>query len=496
MGKFLILVLVALALVQLSGATEQEAEKQISLLENQEDLQIQELADPKRRKKNKAGKKKKGNKGGKRKRKAKQARRKAKKGKRNGKGKRNNKKSGRKARRGKQGKKGKKIKVNARRNQNREAGCEAGCSELLVGMMKAARKQNTYLKQFNRIVNGQKQAAKKGLKKDNFNSNATDGPLNLLITAGGGNKSELTCAGSKTNKAALLMANLTAKLDACETDLGTKCNTSAFSVIKPEWSACNSSMLAFKAASDECMKLSGAGVCTCFNATATVALQKKVENCSGTEMAAASASDGKLKKACIKTYGACRQGGESIRPVLAACQPGGATEDEMKKSLGDVLKNEAATSAVTDKIDATIAAASGRKTNQVKRAISLGGVDYETNTCALWTAVVTAFLDAILKSASTDVSAAGTEIVAVVVTCTSADLSGLQAAKSKGAEAKSKIAKKKAMLKKNIENVSGAPVSETELASLAAATTAAPAGAVTKAVRRRNKILAEFRQRL
>merc|ERR1712080_706998 len=195
--------------------------------------------------------------------------------------------------------------------RNSTGGCEAGCSAIMVSMMKAARKQNTYLKQFNRLVNGQKQAKKKGLKKSDFGSNATDGPLALLLEAGGGNKS---------NKAGLLMKNLTEKLGACQANIGSACNDTKMTKIKASWTTCNTSMVNFKTASDDCLKKGGVAACTCFNDTAITKLLKEVENCSGEEMLKASNDDKKLLKACKDAYGECRRGGESIRPVLSACQ--------------------------------------------------------------------------------------------------------------------------------------------------------------------------------
>jgi len=508
MRNIFILLLAGLALLQLAGANLLDEENQISLLENQVDLQYQQLADPKKKKNKSARRKKKGrktkrkkNRKGKKKRGKKLSRRNRRKGR--GKNKRNGKKrSNRKNKRGKK-KRGRKSRRPNLRNRQSNAteggssagGCETGCSELMVGMMKAARKQNTYLKQFNRIINGQKQSKKKGLKKSDFGSNATDGPLNLLLTAGGGNKSELTCAGSKTNKAALLMANLTAKLAACETDLASKCNISKFATIKPEWTACNTTMLEFKTESDNCMKKSGVAVCTCFNTTKVLDIKKKVDNCSGTEMQKASVADGKLKKTCKDTYGACRQGGESIRPVLSACQPGGKTESEMKAELGNTLKNEAATDAVTAAIDKKIAAA-GRKTSKVRRSVTFGGTTYALDTCANWATAVSAWLDALVSSLTTDVSSYGTTIAGTEVTCTAADVAALNSAKSKATAVKSKIAKKKSMLQATLEKTTGSTASAADAQSAAAsAGGGSDAAAVTKASRRRHKILAEFRQR-
>merc|ERR1712080_293295 len=149
-------------------------------------------------------------------------------------------------------------------------------------------------------------------------------------------------------------------------------------------------------------------------------------------------------------------GGESIRPVLSACQAGGPTESEMKAQLGNTLKNEAATEAVEAKIDANIKAA-GRKTSMVRRSVSIGGTSFALDTCALWATAVAAWLDALAAALATDISSVGTTIAGVTVTCTASDAAALNSAKSKATAVKKKIAKKKKMLQSNLEKTTGAP---------------------------------------
>merc|ERR1712158_354278 len=122
MAKFLVLLLVGLAFVQLaSSVPENEEEKEISLLQNEEALEIQELADPKKcRGKNgkNCRRKKKGrktSKGKKKQRKAKKNKNKRKKAKKNRNGKKKSSRNG-----------GKSM---------RQADCETGCSDVMLGMI-------------------------------------------------------------------------------------------------------------------------------------------------------------------------------------------------------------------------------------------------------------------------------------------------------------------------------------------------------------------------
>merc|ERR1712088_174469 len=273
MVKFLVLLLVGLAFVQLaSSVPENEEEKEISLLQNEEALEIQELADPKKcRGKNgkNCRRKKKGRKARKNKNmKKKNGRKNKRKGRKNSKGKKKQRKAKKNKNKRKKAKKNRNGKKKSSRNGGksmRQADCETGCSDVMLGMMKAARKQNTFLKQYNRIINGQKQAAKKGGKKGTFESGIKDGPLNLLLSAGGGNVSELSCAGDKTNKAAKNMTELAGKLAKCTNDIDEACNaTTKFVKVKDEWKDCNTTMITFKVKFDACLKKTGVEVCNCF----------------------------------------------------------------------------------------------------------------------------------------------------------------------------------------------------------------------------------------
>merc|ERR1712080_495655 len=501
MGKsILALVLLGVAIIHLGGATEEETDTQVAQQESQLDLiQVQELADA--RKGNKCGKRKKncrrnrtrnrnsgknkcrgkGKKGKCRKHKKKKTRS----GKRSSK-QRNSKK---KKKRRKQQKRRRRLRKKQLRQgrskgagRNSTGGCEAGCSAIMVSMMKAARKQNTYLKQFNRLVNGQKQAKKKGLKKSDFDSNATDGPLALLLEAGGGNKS---------NKAGLLMKNLTEKLGACQANIGSACNDTKMTKIKASWTTCNTSMVNFKTASDDCLKKGGVAACTCFNDTAITKLLKEVENCSGEEMLKASNDDKKLLKACKDAYGECRRGGESIRPVLSACQVGGRTEAETKKDVGVVLKNEEANTKLTAKIG-SLKSSAGRKSIK-RREVTFNGATYPLTTCTEWIDGGSAWLTTLDSDQVTDIADAGTTIADSTVTCSAADVAKLTEMETKAKAVAQKVAKKKKMLQKKLEKMTGSTISSADAA--AAATKPGGPGMATKAGRRRNKILAEFRQR-
>jgi len=94
----------------------------------------------------------------------------------------------------------------------------------------------------------------------------------------------------------------------------------------------------------------------------------------------ASTDDKKLLKGCKDAYGKCRKGGESIRPVLSACQAGGRTEEQTKKDVGNVLKNEAANKAITEKVASLVKSASGRKSMN-RREVTFNGATYKLTTC-------------------------------------------------------------------------------------------------------------------
>lgn len=485
MRSFLAFILLGLALVQLSGATETEEEKEISLLTNQEELKVQGLADPRRGGK---GKRRRGGRG------------KARSG---GKKNKNIKKSGKKCGNGKKcrrnkGKNGSRNLKKGKGKAARSGRCVAGCSALIITMMKALRKQNSYTKQYNRVVNVQSQTEKKGGKKDGYGSDSEDGPLSLLISAGGGNASDLSCAGSKTNQAAINMANLTAKLGTCQEAIGEACNVTNMAVIKEEWINCSIVMKEFKTGVDSCLNgsLSDVKACDCF--TKLIPLRNEVIGCEGTELQAAAKSDLLAKKACQVVFGECRANGEEIRPVLAACQAGGSSVDELKAQVGTVLVNAAANAAIIAKT-ATLAAAAGRKLSK-RASVTFDGNTYTLDTCANWAAAALAWFTALDNSLTTDISAAGTTISTATVTCSATDVATLNAVSAKGLAVAAKADLKVSMLQKKLQQITGTTVSaaDAQAAAAATSTTVAAVGTTNSARKRRKvfKILAGLKNKL
>ena len=193
-------------------------------------------ADPGRRKKGKKNKKKTLKKRRNKKRKSKKGKGKAKKKnqiKRNRKqGRRNNKKA-------------------VSRKACRQA--DGQCLENAVtAMNRWLRVVSNYKKQSARIKGQKDLADKKKGKKGLF------GPvLNQLISAGGGNKSALTCAGSSNSSGAAQLKNLTETLEACEMNVNASCNMDDFP--KPNATLvekCDNATATFEVEAEKCRKLS------------------------------------------------------------------------------------------------------------------------------------------------------------------------------------------------------------------------------------------------
>merc|ERR1712117_468271 len=86
---------------------------------------------------------------------------------------------------------------------------------MLAGIVANFEKQQNRMKAHSKIASGKLD------KKDAFES------INQkLISAGGGNKSALSCSGSSTSPGALQLTNLTSVLGECQTVLATSCNMS------------------------------------------------------------------------------------------------------------------------------------------------------------------------------------------------------------------------------------------------------------------------------
>merc|ERR1712212_393621 len=142
------------------------------------------------------------------------------------------------------------------------------CLTNILTAIKLRTKGTNYKKQDDRIAKFKKTGKNKLSKKAQFSSVAEK-----LVDVGGGNKEELKCgsegssgAGAKSLKEAIT------RLEACDAELKTKCNTSSYSIPpnSAEVEKCKTNFAAINDVLSECDKLnpnttSGEKLCECYN---------------------------------------------------------------------------------------------------------------------------------------------------------------------------------------------------------------------------------------
>ena len=251
---------------------------------------------------------------------------------------------------------GKKVRKNNKREKKYRKRCRQATGKCLenavTAMNRWLRVVSNYKKQSIRIKGQKSLADKKKGKKGLFSP-----VLNQLISAGGGNKSALTCAGSSNSSGATQLKNLTVTLDACMKNINTSCNMEDFP--KPNATLvekCDNSTATFEIEAEKCRKLSknstSADACTCWNGMANVS--EAVVGCSRTD------EQEKIKNAtkkCKEAFGKCRKFEDDAVSILKSCSE---SSEKLKQKAAALSKNKDALTEAKAKIAKTTGS-SGRR---------------------------------------------------------------------------------------------------------------------------------------
>ena len=187
-------------------------------------------------------------------------------------------------------------------------------------------------KQSKRIEKQNGTGESKSGKKGEFKAHAFK-----LITAGGGNKSALSCAGVTNNTGAAQMKNLTDFLDGCEDAIHVACNATNFDSIinTTKLIACKEVAETFKTGAEECMgktvgagKTSTADACACWTNTSLDATVQAAKDCKFSDEAKAVAA---ALKTCRNKFAECRRYEDDVADSIAACS---TSSDALKNEVG------------------------------------------------------------------------------------------------------------------------------------------------------------------
>ena len=164
-----------------------------------------------------------------------------------------------------------------------------------------------------------------------------------LLRLGGGDLTNLTCAGSKTTAGARQLSNLTSTLHACQADISRDCDLSSLQPNMTFISECEELVSQFKAGAQECLvKIIGskpidtADACSCWTSSS---LSKTVESVRMCKASTAADLVTAAVKNCSATFSKCRKYEDKAITILTSCKTNTKTliQQVIHSDLGNIV---------------------------------------------------------------------------------------------------------------------------------------------------------------
>merc|ERR1711872_1133148 len=395
MTKVLAFILLGLVAIVLSENAEDQS-GEIDNIRSDNYLELnREIREADPGKKNKNGKnksqKKKGRKAGKKKRKGgKKAIKGGKKNKKGGKkarkvskkaGGKKKRKRGKKSSKSKLGKKKRKGSKKARKGQMNSGKpsvngdgrslcprtVNSTCLDVAIKLMNIVNKKITnFLVQQKRMTKFNSTGGKKQAKKGLFAPIA-----NKIIDIGGGNASDLSCSGNKTNPGAKKLKEIITNLKSCEDKIKSACDPSAYPLPnKTEADACKTNMESMKTKVEACSKKSGSEACTCWLDSELKAVADKVKKC---DISSENKKVTTIHKQCTGNFSACKKVEDTAVTYIYACSQ---SADDLKVKAAQTKKNVDALKSAKEKTEKLAGSSSGNSTFIRKRQTSITTCSY------------------------------------------------------------------------------------------------------------------------
>merc|ERR1711892_707540 len=175
------------------------------------------------------------------------------------------------------------------------------CLDTAVKLLKIVNSRVTnFLIQQKRMSKYNSTGGKKSGKKGLF------GPIaSKVIDVGGGNASDLSCSGNKTNVGANKLKSIISSLQTCEENIKTACDPTAYPLPKVTKGAeCKTNMESMKKSVTACGKKTGDEACTCWLDADLKATAEKVKTC---DISSENKKVTAQHKQCTGNFSACKQ---------------------------------------------------------------------------------------------------------------------------------------------------------------------------------------------
>merc|ERR1711963_1171182 len=249
----------------------------------------------------------------------------------------------------KKARKDRKNNNNKRVNIGRQSSCaNETCIDNAVTYMKQLKLAvKNFGKQYNRILTNAKQSSGKSSKNNEFAPY-----LVKLRETGGGNASNLTCNGQK-NQGAVNLETLYNNLATCETIINATCNEDNMPDVNMTFlDACKATMDNFTAKANEAIKAKGSAACVIWESAEMAEMSGMLKGCSVKSLESTHTA---AKKACTGNFSYCRQEEDKVSKIVSACSASNSA-DKVAAAAAQGVKNQAAATAVSQKINDTLAA--------------------------------------------------------------------------------------------------------------------------------------------
>merc|ERR1719251_452667 len=224
----------------------------------------------------------------------------------------------------------------------------ATCINNAVNYMKQLRLAvKNFGKQYARISTFGNQAKGKAGKYDEF-----EPYLIKLRETGGGNASNMTCNGEK-GVGATNLQTLYDNLETCEVIINSTCHEDNMPAVNMTFlDACKATMDGFVNETNKAIKATGAAACVIWESELLANMSGMLKDCSLKETESGHTA---AKKACTGNFSYCRQEEDKVSKLVSACSASNSVA-KVTAAIEQGVKNQAAATAVSTKVNSTLAA--------------------------------------------------------------------------------------------------------------------------------------------
>merc|ERR1712106_615312 len=345
------------------------------------------------------------------------------------------------------------------------------CLDTAVKLLKIVNSRVTnFLIQQKRMSKYNSTGGKKSGKKGLF------GPIaSKVIDVGGGNASDLSCSGNKTNVGATKLKSIISSLQTCEENIKTACDPTAYPLPNVTKGAeCKTNMESMKKSVTACGKKTGDEACTCWLDADLKAIAEKVKTC---DVSSENKKVTAQHKQCTGNFSACKQIEDTAVTYIYACSQSASA---LKVKAAQAKSNVDALGEAKNKTSALAGSSTGRSTVIRKRATSV-------STCSEFIALSATLLQAAddaPTSSAVETMAKILSAVSSALSCTTAEKATLTVQTTTYTQKISKVTAAYSGLKSSVEDASGT----TSDAEIVAAGEAA-AASTKKVAAKRNRLV-------